>query len=94
MSATPALATLDQAASVLARAGYPNSAASIREAILPLAELLDAAADKVAELDRINPPGAIVLLAPGETFTPPQESPADRALRRAVANLRPTSCPT
>lgn len=76
MSTTPALALLEHAARMLAVAGSQRAADQLRDVRLKFADLLDAADDRLAELDA-RTHGL-------------SDSPADRALRRAVAQLRPT----
>lgn len=75
MSATPSLSLLEKAAGELAMAGQRDTANRIHDERLKLAALLDAADDKLAEIDRTTHGLA--------------DTTADRALRRAVADMRP-----
>ena len=78
MSATPALDNLEQIASLLASRGCPLLAADVRNARIEFAELLDAAVDKLDEIDHRSHGLA--------------DTPADTRLRHAVEQLRPTPC--
>ncbi len=75
MSATPALAALARAADLFASSGCHTLAADIRNARIELAELLDAAVDKIDEIDRKTHGLA--------------DTPAEARLRQSVAVLRP-----
>lgn len=77
MSATPDLVLLESAAREAALAGNRVTADALRDLRLRLADLLDAADDKCAELD---------YRSHGLTDTA-----ADRALRRALSAMRPMS---
>lgn len=79
MSATPSLALLERAACELALAGNQTTADELRDFRLQYAAAVDAIDDKVAELDRATHGLA--------------DTPADRALRDSLNELRPLSCP-
>jgi hypothetical protein len=75
MSATPALAELARAADLFASSSCHHLAAELRNARIELAELLDAAVEKLDEIDARTHGLA--------------DTPADARLRHAVAQLRP-----
>ena len=79
MNTTPDLDLLEQAACELALAGYAITANQLRQARPRLAALLDAAGDKLDEID-----AATHGLS---------DSSADGALRVAYSDLRPSPCP-